>query len=155
VILSARIEGLLAGKVVVRGQSAGEPWSTKFDLKYAHEGEGMGVLWARRKIESLTDSLQDGADKERIREDVVDIALKHHLVSRYTSLVAIDVTPARPDGEPLDSQALPVNLPRGWDHDAVFGSLPRTATPASLHLMLALLLATLALLTYALAGRKA
>ena len=154
VILSARVEGLLAGKVVVRGQSGGEPWSTKFDLKYAHEGEGMGVLWARRKIESLTDSLQDGADKERVREDVVDIALKHHLVSRYTSLVAIDVTPARPDGEPLDSQALPVNLPHGWDHDAVFGSLPRTATPAPLHMMLALLLATLALLTHAFVGRK-
>ncbi|HEX9450859.1 MAG TPA: marine proteobacterial sortase target protein [Burkholderiales bacterium] len=154
VILSARVEGLLAGKVVVRGQSGGAPWSTKFDLKYTHEGEGMGVLWARRKIESLTDSLQDGADKQRVREDVVDIALKHHLVSRYTSLVAIDVTPARPGGQPLDSQALPVNMPHGWDQDAVFGSLPRTATPAPLHLMLALLLATLALLTYALAGRK-
>lgn len=154
VILSARIEGLLAGKVVVRGQSGGEPWSTKFDLRYAHEGEGMGGLWARRKIESLTDSLQDGADKERVREDVVDIALRHHLVSRYTSLVAIDVTPARPDGEPLDAQALPVNLPHGWDQDAVFGSLPRTATPAPLHMMLALVLASLALLTYALAGRK-
>jgi len=154
VILSARVEGLLEGKIVVRGQSGGEPWSTKFDLKHAHEGEGMGVLWARRKIESLTDSLQDGSDRERVREDVVDIALKHHLVSRYTSLVAIDVTPARPDGEPLDSQALPVNLPQGWDHDAVFGSLPRTATPAPLHLILALLLATLALLTYVLSGRK-
>jgi Ca-activated chloride channel family protein len=69
----------------------------------------------------------------------VDIALKHHLVSRHTSLVAIDVTPARPDGEPLDSQALSVNLPHGWSQDAVFGSL---------------LLATLALLTYALARRK-
>jgi Ca-activated chloride channel family protein len=84
----------------------------------------------------------------------VDIALKHHLVSRYTSLVAIDVTPARPDGEPLDSQALPVNLPQDWNQEAVFGSLPRTATPAPLHMMLALLLGTLALLTRVLVGRK-
>lgn len=155
VVLSVRAEGLLSGKVVVRGQAGGEPWSSKFDLRYAHDGEGMGVIWARRKIESLTDTLQEGADKEKVREAVVDIALKHHLVTRYTSLVAVDVTPARPDGEPYDSQALPVNLPHGWSQEAVFGSLPRTATPAPLHLILALISALLAFLIYMRARRAA
>ena len=45
----------------------------------------------------------------------MELALKHHLVTRYTSLVAVDVTPARPDGEPLDSQAVPTNLPHGCE----------------------------------------
>ncbi|HVY06240.1 MAG TPA: marine proteobacterial sortase target protein [Burkholderiales bacterium] len=155
VVLSARVEGLLAGKVVVRGRAGAEQWSTKFDLRYAHEGEGMGVLWARRKIESLADTLRDGAEQDKVREAVVDIALNHHLVTRYTSLVAVDVTPARPEGDPLDSQALPVNLPLGWSNEAVFGSLPRTATPAPLHLALALLLGVLAFVVYALARRQA
>ena len=149
VVLSARAEGLLSGKVVVRGQSGEQAWSSKFDLGRAHDGKGMGVIWARRKIESLTDTLRDGADKQMIREAVVDIALKHHLVTRYTSLVAVDVTPARPDGESLHAQALPANLPQGWSHEGVFGSLPKTATPAGLHLILALLAGALAVLVYA------
>lgn len=149
VVLSARAEGLLSGKVVVRGQSGEQSWNSKFDLGRAHDGKGMGVIWARRKIESLTDSLQDGADKEKVREAVVDIALKHHLVTRYTSLVAVDVTPVRPAGEPLDSQAVPANLPQGWSHEGVFGSLPKTATPAGLHLVLALLTGVLAFIVYA------
>lgn len=149
VVLSARAEGLLSGKVVVRGQSGEQSWSSKFDLGRAHDGKGMGVIWARRKIESLTDSLQDGADKEKVREAVVDVALKHHLVTRYTSLVAVDVTPVRPEGETLDAQAVPANLPQGWSHEGVFGSLPRTATPAGLHLILALLAGVLAFIVYA------
>ncbi|MBI3528102.1 MAG: marine proteobacterial sortase target protein [Betaproteobacteria bacterium] len=149
VVLSARAEGLLRGKVVVRGQSGEQSWSSKFDLGQAHDGKGMGVIWARRKIESLTDSLQDGANKEKVREAVVDIALKHHLVTRYTSLVAVDVTPVRPEGEALDAQAVPANLPQGWSHEGVFGSLPKTATSAGLHLILALLAGALAVLVYA------
>jgi Ca-activated chloride channel family protein len=148
VVLSARAEGLLSGKVVVRGQSGEQSWSSKFDLGRAHDGRGMGVIWARRKIESLTDSLQDGADKEKVREAVVDIALKHHLVTRYTSLVAVDVTPVRPEAETLDSQAVPANLPLGWSHEGVFGSLPKTATSAGLHLILALLAGALAFILY-------
>jgi Ca-activated chloride channel family protein len=149
VALSARAEGLLRGRIVVRGQAGEQSWSSKFDLGQAHDGQGMGVIWARRKIESLTDSLQEGADKEKVREAVVDIALKHHLVTRYTSLVAVDVTPVRPEGEPLDAQALPANLPQGWSHEGVFGSLPKTATLGGLHLLLALLAGALAVFVYA------
>jgi Ca-activated chloride channel family protein len=97
--------------------------------------------------------LQEGADKDKVREAIVDIALKHHLVTRHTSLVAVDVTPARPDGEPYDSQALPVNLPHGWSQETVSGSLPKTATPAAMHMILALLVAFAALLVY-LRGRR-
>ena len=62
VVLSARVEGSLAGKVVVRGQSRRRGLGARNStLPDAHDGEGMGVLWARRKIESLTDSLQDRA----------------------------------------------------------------------------------------------
>ena len=49
------------------------------------------------------------------------MALAHHLVSRVTSLVAVDVTPSRPKNEDLNSTKLPLNLPEGWDFDKVFG----------------------------------
>jgi Ca-activated chloride channel family protein len=146
VVLSARVQGLAKGKVVVRGQSGGVSWSADFDLARTRDASGMGVLWARRNIDALTDSLHEGADKEAVREAVLAIALKHHLVTRYTSLIAVDVTPVRPADEILDLQAVPVNLPHGWSEEAVFGSLPKTATPAALHLMLGSLAALLAAL---------
>ena len=76
---------------------------------------------------------------------VVALGLEHHLVTKHTSLVAVDVTPARPDGAELRSTALPTNLPHGWSYEAVFGELPRTATAAPLHAALALLSLALAL----------
>ena len=60
-------------------------------------------------------------DPNGIRRKVIETALEHHLVSKYTSLVAVDVTPSRPVDAPLASGKLPHNLPHGWDFDKVFG----------------------------------
>jgi Ca-activated chloride channel family protein len=79
-----------------------------------------------------------GEDGEVVRQPVLKLALEHRLVSRYTSLVAIERTPIRPADAPLKSGALPVRLPAGWSASAVFGRLPGTATPAPLFLMLGL-----------------
>jgi len=58
---------------------------------------------------------------------VLKIALQHHLVSRLTSLVAVDVTPSRPANEPLESQDVPLQLPEGWD----FGRAPEGGARAT------------------------
>jgi Ca-activated chloride channel family protein len=56
-----------------------------------------------------------------VRPQVFSLGLVHHLVTKYTSLVAVDTTPSRPDGEPLNSHKLPHNLPHDWDYGKVFG----------------------------------
>jgi Ca-activated chloride channel family protein len=70
-----------------------------------------------------------------VRKAVVAVALAHHLVSRHTSLVAVDVTPARPLDRALGSHAMPTNLPHGWDYEAVFG-MGQGATSATLHALI-------------------
>jgi Ca-activated chloride channel family protein len=52
---------------------------------------------------------------------VLKTALDFHLVSRLTSLVAVDKTPARPAGEKLDTRQIASMLPKGWDFGKVFG----------------------------------
>ena len=148
IVLSALVQGPLTGKVNVRGQAGAESWVAEFDLSAAHSGKGMGVIWARRKVDALMDSINEGASREEVRQQIIDIALKHHIVTRYTSLVAVDVTPVRPEGEGLDTQAVPANLPDGGSHAGYFGSLPKTATPSTLHLILAMLTAILAFMLY-------
>ena len=48
-------------------------------------------------------------------------ALTHGLVTRLTSLVAVDVTPSRPVQEPWATTEVPLDLPQGWSFEKVFG----------------------------------
>jgi len=50
--------------------------------------------------------------------------LEYHLVSRLTSLVAVDLTPTRPLYDGLVRKSVPTQLPEGWD----FGSLAFSET---------------------------
>jgi Ca-activated chloride channel family protein len=148
VVLSAQVQGPIDGMVVVRGRSGEEAWRAEFDLAGARDGRGMGVIWARRQVDALSDSINAGADAEEVRRQIVEIALRHHIVTRHTSLVAVDVTPLRPEGLGLDTEAVPANLPDGHSHDGYFGVLPKTATPGLLHLIFALIAAGLAFVAY-------
>jgi Ca-activated chloride channel homolog len=147
VVVSARIQGE-ADQVSVTGRRGPETWTTAMAVAGGRHGSGAAVLWARRKIESLLDSVHEGADPEVVRGGVVALGLEHHLVTKHTSLVAVDVTPSRPEDAALRSGALATNLPHGWSYGGVFGELPQTATAAPLHALVAslALLAAAALL---------
>ena len=114
----------LAGNVIIEGRFAGKPWKLALPLTGGQPGKGMGALWARAKIAALMDSLREGADRKEVRGQVLAVALKHHLVSKFTSLVAVDVTPSRPSGEGVNTEAVAVNLPAGWNFESVFGKQP-------------------------------
>ena len=119
----------------------------------AGDGPTAGVrqLWARRKIAALQATLASGADPAEVRRRVVEVALDHHLVSAYTSLVAVDRTPSRPAGEGLDGQRTPNVHPAGWTPP---GTLPVGATAWPFHLAAGLALLAFALLavTFVLRG---
>ena len=86
---------------------------------------------------------------DSIKKTIIETALKHHLVSQYTSLVAVDITPVRPQDQALDSRAIPTHLPEGWDYNKVFGqSFPATATDARLDFIIGLVLMMLSLFIY-------
>jgi len=114
---------------------------------------GVGVLFARDRIESLQDARRNGAPEDDIRRDVIAVALAHHLVSSYTSLVAVDVTPTAPAGLTSLRSAVPGNLPAGLSFDAI-GGVPQTATPAALELLVGLLLLASALGLHAARRRR-
>ncbi|MBI2841249.1 MAG: marine proteobacterial sortase target protein [Acidobacteria bacterium] len=128
--------------VEVFGRIGGEPWQQSLRFDSEARGSGIGALWARHKIEALMDTLSEGAEEEKVRPEVVAVALQHHLVSKYTSLVAVDVTPTAPQGADTQTHKIPANLPSGWKYDKVFGTLPQTATPGPLYLLLGLALIT-------------
>ena len=129
-VLAAKLDKL-AGSVEIKGRIGDRPWVVTLPLANAAEGKGLSKLWARRKIadaevaRTTRQAAPEDADKT-----ILALALEHQLVTRLTSLVAVDKTPSRPEGEPLKVAELPINLPAGWDFAKVFGERPQLpATP--------------------------
>ena len=133
--------------VRVRGDSAAGAWTTELPLDGDRDHSGVAALWARARIAALHDEERRGADSAVTRKAIVDTAISHHLVSKYTSLVAVDKTPARATGDPLAREQVPNLLPYGQSMNAIFG-FPATATNAAVlqRRGLVLLLAALLLL---------
>ncbi|WP_249151082.1 marine proteobacterial sortase target protein [Bradyrhizobium sp. JYMT SZCCT0180] len=124
-ILAAKLDKL-AGSVEIKGRIGDRPWVVTLPLANAAEGKGLSKLWARRKI---ADAEVARTTRQESPEDadktILALALDHQLVTRLTSLVAVDKTPSRPEGEPLKVSELPINLPAGWDFAKVFGERQR------------------------------
>ena len=110
-----------SGKVWVSGTAGNQPWKVALPIEAAADRAGVSKLWARKKIASLELGRARGTlDAETVDKSVLKVALAHDLVSRLTSLVAVDMTPSRPDGTPLARRDIPSNPPHGWDFSAMF-----------------------------------
>ncbi len=101
------------------------------------EQSGLAKLWARERIADLSRQLQFGGDRGQLRASILELALQHHLVSEFTSLVAIDAEVVRPPGTLGHVEQAPTSAPIG-SYWATTG-FAKTATPAQLLLLCGLL----------------
>jgi len=139
--LAEKVDGLR-----IKGMINTHEWQRNLKLTGGAEKAGVAKRWARQRISSLLESVLDGADRNTVRKAVIETALDHHLVSKYTSLVAVDVTPSRPVDKTLLTSKVKTPLPAGADKTKMLG-LPKTATPARVHFMLALICLVFAMLS--------
>ena len=141
----------LPAEVTVSALSGARIWQAGVPVTAADDGSALSGLWARAQIAALMDRLREGAPEAEIREAVLQVALEHKLVSRYTSLVAVDRTPARTAEALLKSASVATNLPEGWTYEGVYGvpgELPRGATSLRFDLLAGALLLLMALLLW-------
>jgi len=121
ILIAARLSKL-GGNVEISGWRGKKPWAVDFKLEGGRSHSGVDRLYARKKIEKLTSSLAEGASKESVRKKIVELGLAHHLVTKHTSLVAVEQVASRPKDQQLKTSPAPVNLPHGWRYDSVFGT---------------------------------
>jgi Ca-activated chloride channel family protein len=129
--------------VTLTGLFNSKPWTQSVDVAGSPSRGGLSVYWARQKLASLMDHHRPEGAEVSIRQSILDVALAHHLVSPYTSLVAVDTEPIRPSHASLTTHAMKTNLPEGQDYQAIFG-LPRTATNAPWHMLIGVMALMLA-----------
>jgi Ca-activated chloride channel family protein len=134
IVVSAAVTRTASRTIIVSGVRGNQPWSVALTPSAGSDASGVGALWARAKIAALMDALRTGGDASEVRTQVVKVAIEHHLVSTYTSLVAVDVTPTGPAGG-TRSALVKASLPQGM----AVGEIPQTDTAATLQLLAGLL----------------
>ncbi|WP_260482811.1 marine proteobacterial sortase target protein [Sphingomicrobium flavum] len=119
-LLFARGEAI-KGKLTISGTIGGKMWSRTLDLAKAQPSNAVAKSWARRRIGEVESMRWTGAlDHDSADRMVEALGMMHHLVTSRTSLVAVDETPARPAGQGLREEDLPLLLPDGWDFVTLF-----------------------------------
>jgi Ca-activated chloride channel family protein len=101
-----------------------------FDASQATFHPGITTLWARQRVEDLMDhwrhSQSDNNQQAEIRSSIIAHAIRYRLVTRFTSLVAVEEVVTNAGGH-SNKVAVSTELPEGWQMDKVFGA-PATGT---------------------------
>jgi Ca-activated chloride channel family protein len=116
-VISAKLAGDGVGEPLRVGGYTRDGWSERgVGIRVeAAPDSGVAYRWARARVESLMDLLHEGADPAMVRDEVLALALRFGLVTRYTSLVAVEQRPtALGDARTLRSAAV---LPAGGTTD--------------------------------------
>jgi Ca-activated chloride channel family protein len=112
-----------AAMVVVTGRRGGE--TLRFDVPVTLPDDAarpaVASLWARARIAELSRRLVRAETPELVRQ-VTDLALAHHLMTRYTAFVAVDASRTTGGGA-AETVAVPVEVPEDVRRDAVMGGV--------------------------------
>jgi Ca-activated chloride channel family protein len=127
------------GNVTISGFSGGKPYQQTLAVDLPENNSAnavLGSLWARAKVDRLMaeDWLgaqsPQGVNKE-LKEEIISTALQHHIMTEYTSFVAVD--DSRKVGGKLQTVRVPVEVPEGVDAKAAganpWGGYAQSAAP--------------------------
>ncbi|AAZ26680.1 marine proteobacterial sortase target protein [Colwellia psychrerythraea] len=79
--------------VQLTAETVSTPFYQQLIIDDRQPSKGISSLWARRKIESLVDSLIVGANKDKVKSQVIATSLNHQIISPYTSFIAVEKQP--------------------------------------------------------------
>jgi len=143
-VVQARYRRPGRGRVVLRGFRQGRPYEQVLDVTLpdrAAENEAIASMWARAKVDDLMaqdlSAMQAGTFPDALRAAIVEVALAHRLVTRFTSFVAVEERVVNEGGR-QHTVEVPVDMPQGVRYEGVFGAadaaagLARAAAPMAM-----------------------
>jgi Ca-activated chloride channel family protein len=125
ILLHGRYTRPGAGEVTLRARLGGRPYEQRLPVHLPErhdEGEAIGTLWARARIEDLSARQIVNPLPVHI-EEITQLALAHRLVSAYTSFVAVEERIVTGTDKPHLVE-VPVAIAEGVSYEAVFGREP-------------------------------
>lgn len=144
-ILFGKWKGSQTGTIRITGKTADQDYVKEIDVSQIDSVENnpaIRYLWARKKVERLTDYNTCGTDSELTKKMVTSIGLKYSMMTPYTSFVAVAETIRNPEGDSRDvaqPSPLPLHVSSLSVGGYTTGSEPGTLLllPAALLIMLA------------------
>ncbi len=116
-----------AGTITLKGYSAGKPYTQTLAVNFPeinHNNEVLGSIWARAKVDRLQSEDYQGAQSgnmnKEIKDEIIQTALEHHIMTNYTSFVAVEEKLVTKDGV-MQTVTVPVEMPDGVSREGVFG----------------------------------
>lgn len=90
-----------------------QQWHQLFDIKQARttNSKGIDVLWAKEKIDSIDLNRQFTAQQKQ--QKITDLGLQFHIVTKHTSLLAIEQKVSRPEQHSVIDKQVKTHLPKG------------------------------------------
>jgi Ca-activated chloride channel family protein len=129
-LIFGRISKGRVGQLHLTGRAGNDPYETTiaFDTSKAAFHPGITTLWARQRVEELMDRWRESSENEQaeIRANVIAHAIRYRLVTRFTSLVAVEEVVVNAGGQSVTAP-VPTELPAGMQMEKVFGA-PATGT---------------------------
>jgi hypothetical protein len=117
------------GRITVSGRIRGEKYSRTLQVTLPErqdEHDSLASLWGRTAIEDL-EARRYRDDDPKIAEEIVELALKHRLMTKETSFVAVEERIVT-DGNGAPTRVrIPLETPAGVSHSAIFGEAGESA----------------------------
>ncbi|WP_224366804.1 VIT domain-containing protein [Hyalangium versicolor] len=129
--LIGKFHGTGSGLLRITGRVRGQERQFEVPITFpetAPEHAALQSLWARQRIEELTVQGYRGETPQLVQE-ITATALKHGLMSKYTSFVAVEEVARTQAGGETVREVVPVELPEGMSYAGVFGALSREEIP--------------------------
>lgn len=117
-----------SGTVKLTGFAGGKSYeqNMKVDLPDREpSNRGIPAIWARAKVDRLMSEdlpgAQRGSVNKELKDEIVKVALEHHIMTEYTSFVAVEEKVVNEGGKSR-TVVVPVEMPEGVTYEGVFGT---------------------------------
>lgn len=127
IIVTAKLQRS-GGSMIISGVTTDGEWRSNLPFSGGRQHGGIATLWARDHIAELEDRVVLQGESGDLRTRILDTALRHRLVSRYTSFIAVEQRISRPQQQPAKSHDVPNLRPAGQAPQPY--AFPQTATGA-------------------------
>lgn len=121
-LVYGKYKGKPAGQIEITGQTGKGKYKTTMVInqEMSRKNTALRYLWARKKIEQLSDfaDLRYRKNGDAVKAQVTDLGLKYNLLTKYTSFIAIDEKVVNQNGQQKAIKQ-PLPLPDGVPNSAI------------------------------------
>ncbi len=123
VTIFGKWKGEPAGTIRITGKTGGKDYEQEIDVSQVKSlavNDAIRYLWARKRVEQLTDYGSGSPNQEDVKEEVTWLGLNYSMMTPYTSFVAVSEKVRNPDGNSTEVEQ-PQVLPHNVSNFAVGG----------------------------------